>query len=66
MLPPSRAIPDASTWTTRDGEAARLVNGQPIGADGLRADAVWVYDPDGRLVCLASADGVQLRPRLLL
>jgi tRNA pseudouridine55 synthase len=66
LLSPSRAIPDAPTWSARDGEATRLVNGQPIAANGLRAEAVWVYDPDGWLVCLASADGVQLRPRLLL
>jgi tRNA pseudouridine55 synthase len=66
LLPASRAIPDAPRYATRNGEAARLLNGQPIAADGLRADAVWVYDPDGRLVCLASADGMQLRPRLLL
>jgi hypothetical protein len=27
---------------------------------------VWVYDPQNRVVCLASADGSRLRPRLAL
>jgi tRNA pseudouridine55 synthase len=34
--------------------------------DQSRADTVWVYDPDGRLVCLASIDGALLRPRIVL
>ena len=66
ILPACRAIPAAPTFPADHVEAARLVNGQPVAANSLRAEAVWVYDPDGRLVCLASADGVQLRPRLLL
>jgi tRNA pseudouridine55 synthase len=66
LLPASRAIPAAPSYTTQDGESARLTNGQPIAVEGLQAEAVWVYDPDGRLVCLGSADGMQLRPRLLL
>jgi hypothetical protein len=34
--------------------------------DMLRADFVWVYDPDGCLICLATADGSVLRPRFTL
>jgi hypothetical protein len=33
---------------------------------GLRAEAIWVYDPDGHLIGLAAADGQLLRPRLSL
>ena len=65
-LPASRAIPAAPTFSADQDQIARLANGQAVAADGLHAEAIWVYDPDGRLVCLASAEGMQLRPRLLL
>jgi tRNA pseudouridine55 synthase len=82
ILPAVRAIPDAPIFSVYPVQVARLANGQVVTADpdqiarlangqsvtaaGLRADAVWVYDPDGLLVCLASADGTRLQPRLLL
>lgn len=65
-LPASRAIPAAPTCSVDPVEIARLANGQAVAGDGQRAEAIWVYDPDGRVVCLASSDGMQLRPRLLL
>jgi tRNA pseudouridine55 synthase len=66
LQPASRAIPDAPAFQADAGQAARLLNGQPIDADILRADSVWVYDPHGHLICLASADGSCLRPRIVL
>ncbi len=66
LLPASRAIPDAPPVTVSFEDAARLANGRPVGVSGLRADHVWVYDPDGRLVCLGAADGTLLRSRLAL
>ena len=66
LLPASRAIPHAPACTASDEEARRLVNGQPVRVSGLQAGWVWVYDPDGRLVCLAGADGAQLKPRIAL
>ena len=66
IQPASRAMPDAPSFSADGAELARLANGQAVAVDGLRADAVWVYDPGGRLMCLASADGIHLRPRLLL
>ena len=56
----------APAHTATAAEAARLRNGQPIEHDLLRAGRVWVYDPDGQLLCLASADGTLLRPLLQL
>jgi len=66
LLPASCAILDAPRYSADALQAARLANGQAASGAGLRAESVWVYDPDGLLVCLASADGTQLRPRLLL
>ncbi len=66
LLPASGAIPDAPHYSADALQAARLANGQAVSVAGLRAESVWVYDPDGLLVCLGSADGTQLRPRLLL
>jgi tRNA pseudouridine55 synthase len=66
LQPADMAIPDAARCSVTEEEAARLANGQAAPANGLRADHVWVYDPDGLLVCLASADGTLLKPRLAL
>jgi tRNA pseudouridine55 synthase len=66
LLPPSQALPDSPTYAANADETARLANGQAVPVAGLRAEAVWVYDPTGLLVCLASADGTLLRPRLAL
>ncbi|MGI9146183.1 MAG: tRNA pseudouridine(55) synthase TruB [Chloroflexota bacterium] len=66
VLPASSVLPDAPRyWATLD-EAARLVNGQTVAAASPRAESLWVVDPLGKLVCLASADGTLLRPRLVL
>jgi len=65
LLAPDRAIPHAPAFSASVDDARRLLNGQPVpGTDGLRADCVWVYDPDGHLIGLAAADGQLLRPRL--
>jgi tRNA pseudouridine55 synthase len=66
VLPASRAIPDAPAFSASSDQTTDLRNGRPLAANGLRADHVWVYDPSGLLVCLASADGTLLRPRLAL
>ncbi len=66
ILSPTRALPDAQPYSASPDEAAKVANGQPIPVGGLRAEHLWVYDPSGLLVCLASADGTLLRPRLAL
>jgi len=66
LLPSSIAIADGARHSATEEETARLANGQAVPIAGLRADHVWVYDPDGLLVCLASADGTLLRPRIAL
>jgi tRNA pseudouridine55 synthase len=66
VLPASRAIPDAPAFSADVNQVVDLRYGRPVAANGLRADHVWVYDPDGLLVCLASADGMLLKPRLAL
>jgi tRNA pseudouridine55 synthase len=66
LLPASRSLPDAPSCAVSADEALRLVNGQALAAAGQRAECIWVYDPHGLLVCLASADGTLLRPRLVL
>jgi tRNA pseudouridine55 synthase len=67
LLPPSRAIPDAPAEHVSVDDARRLQNGQAVSATpGLRAESVWVYDPDDQLICLAAAEGGRLRPRICL
>jgi tRNA pseudouridine55 synthase len=66
LLPANRALPDAPTFNATAEEARRLLNGQCVDGGGLHADHVWVYDPEGRLIGLGSADGILLRPRLAL
>jgi tRNA pseudouridine55 synthase len=66
LLPPEVALPDAPAYQAGPIETARLANGQPVSAAGLAADRVRVHDVSGRLVCLGSADGELLRPRILL
>jgi tRNA pseudouridine55 synthase len=66
VLPASHAIPEAPTFSATADESLKLLNGQPIPVQIVHAESVWVYDPTGSLVCLASADGTLLRPRLAL
>jgi tRNA pseudouridine55 synthase len=67
LLSPGCAIPDAPSLTIDADAARRFTSGQPISATaGLRADRVWVYDPDSHLIGLAATDGSLLRPRLVL
>jgi tRNA pseudouridine55 synthase len=68
LLPASRAITAAPRFSASADQACRLANGQGVLMEGekLRADTVWVYDPQNVLVCLATADGTLLRPRLVL
>jgi tRNA pseudouridine55 synthase len=66
LLPADRAIPEAQVFHANTVEGHRFANGQPLQAAGLQADCIWVYDPDGRLIGLGSADRDWLRPRLAL
>jgi tRNA pseudouridine55 synthase len=66
LLPASCAIPDAPRFRADADQSEKLRNGRPIGVEMLRSDSVWVYDPSGQLVCLASADSGWLRPRIAL
>jgi tRNA pseudouridine55 synthase len=66
LRPASAALPAAPTHQVGVLDAARLTNGQAIPSAGLRGEAIWVYDPDGRVHCLATADGQTLRSRILL
>jgi len=66
LLPASRALPDAPTFTASVDETRRLLNGQAIAVSGLQAECVWVYDPQDQLLCLATADSAQLKPHIAL
>jgi tRNA pseudouridine55 synthase len=66
VLPASQAIPEAPVFNADADQTTRLLYGQTVPVDSLHAQSVWVYDPSGQLVCLASADGSLLRPRLAL
>jgi tRNA pseudouridine55 synthase len=66
LLPASQAIPEAPLFNADADQTTKLLNGQAVPLDSLHAQSVWVYDPSGQLVCLASADGSLLRPRLAL
>lgn len=66
LLPASRAIPDAASFTADADAARRFANGQPIAAQGLDTERVWVYDPERRLIGLGAAQGDLVRPRLAL
>ena len=58
LLTPDRALPDAPTITVDAAAIARLAMGQTVTAPAdLASDAVWVYDPDGHVVCLGRAGG---------
>lgn len=65
VLPADAALPDAPTYVADAAETTRLLNGQSV-PTSLRANNVWVRDPEGHLLCLASADGEALRSRVLL
>jgi tRNA pseudouridine55 synthase len=66
LLPASRALPTAPSFAASSDAAQRLAHGQAIQVRGLRGEHVWVYDPEGQLMGLASADGMVLKPRLAL
>ncbi len=66
LLAPDAAMPEAPTWSLTGEDADRVAHGQSVAVAGLHADPVRVYDPQGRLVCLARADGERLYPRLML
>jgi hypothetical protein len=67
MLSPACTIPTAPALSASADDARKFGNGQPVPLPaGLRADHVWVYDPDGHLIGLGAADGQMLRPRLAL
>jgi tRNA pseudouridine55 synthase len=65
LLPPEAALPDTPEYHADAAEVGRLVNGQAL-ACALVAPTLRVHDPSGHLVCIASADGDQLRPRIML
>jgi tRNA pseudouridine55 synthase len=66
LLPADAALPDAPVARLSLGEAQRIATGQSVPAAGLHGDAVRVYDPSSRLVCIARAEGDRLYPRLML
>jgi tRNA pseudouridine55 synthase len=66
LLPPDVALRDAPAVSPAPEGLQRLVNGQAVGVDGLHANPVRVYDPNGRLVCVAEADGQTIQPRIML
>jgi tRNA pseudouridine55 synthase len=66
LLPADAVLPDAPAYHDSAPEAARLAQGQAVPVAGLRGDPIRVYDADGRLVCLAHADGAALQPRVML
>jgi len=65
LLPPEAALPDAPVYHAEAEDAARLLNGQAVAAT-LVGDTVRVHDPSGGLICVGSADGDLLRPRIVL
>jgi tRNA pseudouridine55 synthase len=66
LLPPDVALADLPEYRANPAEAQRLLQGQALTIDGLHANPVRVYDPTGRLMCIATADGNLLRSRFLL
>lgn len=67
LLSPRCALPEAPTFNASAEDARKLLNGQPVPISaGLRAEHVWVYDPDGHLIGLGAAAEGLLRPRLAL
>jgi tRNA pseudouridine55 synthase len=66
LLAPDMALRDCPEYQTNPAEAQRLLQGQALAVDGLHANPVRVYDPSGRLMCIAIANGTQLRSRFLL
>jgi tRNA pseudouridine55 synthase len=66
LLPPDVALADLPEYRANPAEAQRLLQGQALPIDGLHANPVRVYDPTGRLMCIATADGNLLRSRFLL
>ena len=67
LLTAQRVLPDAPSMTATAEEARKLFNGQSTRVDGtLRTGHVWVYDPDGQLLCLGSFDDSLLRPLIQL
>ena len=66
LLPPDAGLSDFPEYRATPAEAQRLLQGQALAIDGLHADPVRVYDPSGRLMCIATADGNLLRSRFLL
>jgi tRNA pseudouridine55 synthase len=65
LLSPEAALPAAPVYQANTADTARLRNGQPI-SSRLVAPTVRVHEPSGRLVCVGSANGEMLRPRILL
>jgi tRNA pseudouridine55 synthase len=66
LLPPEAALPHAPVYPASSEDEGRLTHGQPVPARGLMSDWVRVHDASGRLVCVGSADGERLRPRIVL
>jgi tRNA pseudouridine55 synthase len=66
IQPADRAMPHVPRYTLSDDAAPRFLNGQPLPGVALRAEYVWVYDPHGCVIGLATADGTHLRPRIAL
>jgi len=67
ILSAQRVLPEAPLLSLNAGDTRKVCNGQSIQVDGpLRPGHAWVYDPDGRLLCLGTVDGSLLRPLIQL
>jgi tRNA pseudouridine55 synthase len=66
VLPADAALPDAPLVELAEEDAVRIVNGQSVACAGLQADPVRVYDPHGRLLCIARVQDGLLRPHIQL
>ena len=66
LLPADAALPDAPVVELAEEDAVRIVNGQSVACAGLQGDPVRVYDPNGRLLCIARAQDGFLRPHIQL
>lgn len=66
LLPPERVLPRMPAYHADDRALGDLAHGRRVPAQGLQAEMVRVYDAQGRLVAVGTADGTWLRPRIWL
>lgn len=66
LRPPDHGLDHLAAAHMTEQQATDIRHGRPVPATGLMAESVRVYDPSGRMLCIAAADGTWLRPRFLL